>query len=61
MMTTLATRPAMTETNTSECLLDQIDMQQSELLWRLDELNERVERTLREHLCGRGGQEVRAA
>ena len=61
MMTTLATRPAMTETNTSECLLDQIDMQQSELLWRLDELNERVERSLREQLCGRGGQEVRAA
>lgn len=51
----------MAETPTSECLLDQIDMQQSELLWRLDELNERVERTLREQLCRRGGDEAKAA
>ena len=61
MTPTFATRPAMAETPTSEYLLDQIDLQQSELLWRLDELNERVERTLREQLCRRGGEEAKAA
>ena len=59
MTPTLGTRHTMAETPAPEYLLDQIDMQQSELLWRLDELNERVERTLREQLCRR--EEAKAA
>ena len=42
----------MTPLDTSDHLLDEIDLQQTELLWRLDELNDRVERTLRSILTG---------
>jgi hypothetical protein len=51
----------MTPTPSSDCLMDQIDEQQSQLLWMLDELNERVERTLREQLTRRAGEETKAA
>jgi hypothetical protein len=40
----------MNDTQTIDRLLEEIDSQQTELLWRLDELNARVERTLREQL-----------
>lgn len=51
----------MTPASNAECLMDQIDEQQSQLLWMLDELNERVERTLRDQLTRRTGDEAKAA
>jgi len=51
----------MAETSPTQTLLDEIDLQQSELLWRLDKLNERVERTLREQLSRCGREEAKAA
>jgi hypothetical protein len=48
----------MSPTILTDRLLDEIDTQQAELLWRLDELNDRVERTIREQLLGQGKKEA---